>query len=308
MAQRGAQIVNRSPGGTPGITLAQALNGQWGYRIKLGDTAKKVAMDPVGPNCVVNGVVVPGGVTPQVFNISTQDAMDANGLSTGAKIDVSTSTVFYVYYCVAGDFASALGFSTTGPARNSEGVYYLNGAGFAPSCLFIGWIYVDASGNLLDSLQNRHIVNYYNRRRTPLYINPGYVNDNAVTSYTRNSATWTTIRATAAEAQCSFVGNGEDAAEFTMNAFLTGAPAGAVGFGIGLSTTQPVVSGSFSANAGNNPSSAVSYRWLPAAGSLIVPQMLTVNSVNNATYVADSGRNGAAADVAGTLLVGSILA
>jgi imidazolonepropionase-like amidohydrolase len=166
----------------------------------------------------------------------------------------------------------------------------------------------DAAGDLTDTLQNRQVVNYWNRRRTPLYINPGYSDDNVVTTYTRNSATWTTMRATPAESQCTFIGNGEDAALFTINAMIDGAPTATVKFGIGLSTTQPLAIGSFSANAGNRPSSSCSYTWLPVAATLYTPQMLTVNSVNNATYVADTARDGAAADAPATMLVGTIFA
>lgn len=299
-----SQIYNPQEASSSSLSGPNAAD--WGYRIKLGDTAKKVDLDCVGPNSVAGGVVVAAGLST-TFNISTQDAMDANGLTTGAAIDASTSTIFAVYWCSAGDFSGGLGFSTTMPTR-INGVYVL-GAGAVPSlCRFIGWVRVNSAGNLTDSLQDRQIVNYYNRRVTPLYINPGYANDNAVTTYTRNSATWTTMRATAAESQCTFIGNGEDAASFTLNAMIEGAPTATVKFGIGLSTTQPVAIGSFSANAGNRPSSACTYTFLPTSGTLFTPQMLTVNSVNNATYVADTARDGAAADAPATLLGGWILA
>jgi len=297
----------QNPDTTAVAPVSNPTSAEWGYRFKLqAASTSKIDLDPIGPNSVAGGVVIAPGLT-STFDTATQNAMAGTGLSTGALVSASANTVFAVYWCSAGDFSGGLGFSTTMPTLQA-GILSL-GAGAIPiKCRFLGWIRTGAAGALVDDLQNRQVVNFLNRRPTALYLNPGYVNDNAVTTYNRNSATWTTLGATAANSQCTFIGNGVDAAVFTFNAMIEGAPAGTVKFGIGLSTTQPLAEGSFSANAGNRPSSACTYVFLPAANVLHTPQMLTQNSVNNATYVADTARDGAAADVPATLMVGVIQA
>lgn len=296
-----------NPSSSSTTTVSNPTAASWGYRFTLqGASQSKIDLVPVGPDSVAGGVIIPPGLTT-TFDTAVQNAMAGTGLSTGATVSASFNTIFAVYWCSAGDFSGGLGFSTTMPTLQN-GILSL-GAGAIPIlCRFLGWIRTGAAGGLVDSLQNRQVVNYLNRRRTPLYINPGYVDDNTVTTYTRNSATWTSMRATAAESQCTFIGNGEDAALFTLNAMIDGAPTATVKFGIGLSTTQPLSIGSFSANAGNRPSSSCTYTFAPASGTLYTPQMLTVNSVNNATYVADTARDGAAADAPATLLAGTIFA
>jgi len=301
----GCQLNNPDPAAAAGVTLAEARDGLWGYRFSR-QSANVLQADTVGPVSAFNGnVVLPGLV--ESADISTQNAMNNAAASTGATVASSVSTIFGVYWCAAGVFAGGFGFSTAAPVI-VDGLPLLNSSGDGLNCLFLGWIRTSAAGALVDTVQDRHVVNWWNRRRTFLYVNPGYVNDNAQTTYSRTLNVWGAVGVTAGASTVSFIGTGLDSAEFRAHLMLTGAPVAYTGFGIGLSTTQPEAVASIPANAPNNGSCAVSYQYIPTSGALAsVTALLHTN--NNATaVVADVARTGAAADPPATAMWGSIWA
>lgn len=56
--------------------------------------------------------------------------------------------------------------------------------------LLLGTFYTTSTTTTEDSAVNRYLNNAYNRVERNLFTCPGYVNDNAVTSYTTTSTTW----------------------------------------------------------------------------------------------------------------------
>jgi hypothetical protein len=299
-----AQVQNPPASAAAGVTLAEAREGLWGYRFSR-QSANVLQADTVGPVSAFNGNVVQPGLVVS-SDISTQDAMGNDALTTGATVASSASTTFAVYWCAAGDFAGGFGFSTAAPVI-VDGLPLLNSAGDGLNCLFLGWIRTSAAGALVDTVQDRLVVNYWNRRRTTLELCPNYTNDNAQTTYTRNSATWTTLTAAAASSQVSFIGNGEDAAEAVGTFVMTGLPAAVTPVGVGLSTTQPAGTGLIPANA-TNATVTVPIRWTPSSGALQTVYLLMANNTATCTFVADLARLGAAADPIATCLRGSIWA
>lgn len=306
----GARIFNPDAAAAPPVvpTALEYLYGQWGYRFKLGASATKLDLDPVGPNSIATGTTtqVAAGLTT-TFDIAGIDAMNAAGNSTGARVNASLNTIFNVYWATNGTFAGGLAFSTTAPTKAAlgNGLYSMPTLGF----LFLGWIRTDGSGNLVDTVKDRHIVNYWNRRQRTLELCPNYTDDNTVTTYTRASATWTTLTATAATSQVSFIGNDEALYDVSAVFATQSSAVNPDKFGVGQSTTAPRVTCSASANAGNYRTGSCRDVGIPTFGALTTLSMLTVQEGGSTcTFVADFGRAGAATDPVGTHLRGYVWA
>jgi hypothetical protein len=298
-----SQIQNPDASGG-GVTPGQALAGQWGYRIRLdgGATLSSViSLETVGPNSVVNGTVIAPG-NAGTWDTATQNLMDANGADTGNPI--IGPAFLYVYWCNVGAFSPGLGFSATAPAL-VNGQWILAGGG--PDFLFLGWVQVDASEQVSDTVKNREIANFYNRRIAPLAVTPGYVNNAAATTYFRTGANWTTMTATAADSQVTFIGNGESAVwleghwtclqDLAQNAFG----------GVGLTATTPLQVAtipSSNALAQQFASAACSYSYVPAANALATASLLCYTNNIAIIWVADFARTGAAADPPATSMRG----
>ncbi len=296
---------NPDAAASSGVTQAQAWDGEWGYRFKRA-SANTIDLEEVGPASAFDTFVIANGITT-AWDISTQNAMTNAGASTGATVASSVSTIFGVYWCQAGAFSGGVGFSTSAPVR-VDGSYRLNSSGDGLSCLFLGWIRTSAAGALVDTVQDRHVVNYWNRRQATLELCPGYTNDNAVTTYTKASATWTTIGASAAASAVSFLANGEDAYDVFATFVTQSSAVNPDKFGLGISTTQPVVTCSASANAGNFRSASCRQVAAPSNGLVTVSMLTVQQGGSTATFVADFARDGAASDPPATYIRGLVWA
>lgn len=282
---------------TPGVTLAQAQNGLFGYRVSA-ITPTGLGLVIVGPSTSIGGSTLDLQGSP-LYDTTAHNPMDAAALDTGlGPINASVSTLFYVYYCFAGDFSTQsppLGFSTTAPTL-LNGIYVLGAAGAAASCFLIGVVYLDAAGNMQDTTTKRTVVNWYNRRQAILSLAPGYNNNNAATTFALTANVWARLNGGTGDT-AEWISNGEDpiqaVAWFTLGA---AAPAAVVQVGIGdNSNTTPAAVASFGALALNGSSTAVTLALAPAVGRRTLTLLgYTANLAT--TFQADEARNGSAAD------------
>lgn len=288
---------------------ARAWEGQWGFRIGR-NSATTMSLTVAGPHSVSalsgsgGGVISASQVFP-LFDTSAQNAMDVAGLSTGALVNASVSTLFHVYYCGAGDFQGGLGFSTTAPTR-VNGLYVLANSDVGNTCIFVGWMRTDAAGNMQDNAAQRLVVNYYNRRWVSLLLRPAYADGNSTTTYALTTATWTRINAGTGDTG-EWISNGEEAIRASAT-FVLGAvaPASIIKCGIGdNSNTQPLVCASLGSLAISGSSMSCQAVISAAAGYRTIT-MLAVTGNLATTFAADYLRDGAASDPPATYLYASI--
>ena len=290
----------------------QAWNGQWGIRIKR-NSAKILGTELVAPNSVVGfngaGISLKPSMSMPTFDIANQNTMAADGSATGTVVDTVTATLMFVYWAGAGAFAGNLAVSQVAPTLSGAtgGIYMLGTSGAAAQIRFIGWIYLDSGGNLVDTEASRLVANYYNRRPSRMFLCPNYADDNAATTYARASATWTTIAATAAASRLEYIGNGEDAVHFGLNVTLGAAgPINASLFGLAdTNVTNPEVQASFPITEPAKSSIYIAHVPLVVTVGYRTENAL-VQSGNAVTILADDARNGATADPAATYLSGVV--
>ena len=256
-----------------------------------------------GNKVVVAGLTV--SVSSSGLSVDvTDNLIDAAGADAGAP--PSPSTLYYVYISNRRSPFSpeSIRLSATPPVL-VNGVKYLGASGNALNWRFVGWVQPNATPEFESTTVNRLIVNYYNKRALSILVNPGYVNDDAYTSYLISSATFQKIHA---DAEGSFISNGEDAVALTLNYMVnTGGHGGnnliGMGFGSDYLTSPRVcftLQPDFNGNRG-----ALAYSGLEAEG-LVPISLLGVCSTGTDEIYADSARFGAVADPRSTMISGTI--
>jgi hypothetical protein len=172
----------------------------------------------------------------------------------------------------------------------------------------VGTIYPSATDTMTDTLAFRGVSNVDNAVPRPIYLNPGYANDNTTTSYTNNSTTWGLANG-GTGATATYVLTLPSGFAVTYSCIAQGTATQPV-FGIGDgSTSQAVVLGLCPLNAaGQAYSQAITWSASKAAGaSTIVMLIASIVNAQTATFYADLGRfGGAAADQAGTTLTATV--
>lgn len=252
-----------------------------------------------------------GGLTRDVAD----NLITVTGADSGAAGAVSTLYYVYVANALATFSPSSIRLSATAPGL-VNGVKYLGTTGNALNWRFVGWVQLNATPNFESSLLSRLIINYYNKIALALYANPGFVDDNATTSYTTSSATW--IRVSAATgiggvttSTLSFISNGEDDVDYDATFFGFGANGGGVPVvAIGVdSITQAAVTGELAAAASSVSSSTMIGSKVTLAEGLHTLEMLIASIVANpSTFFADVGRfGGSAADEPATMMSATVM-
>lgn len=289
------------PGNQPPSTLFQArLDTTDGVSNTL--TLKQYA----GNKVVVAGlsVSVPsGGLTRLVGD----NLITAAGADSGAPGVASTLYYVYISNARAAFSPSSIRLSVTPPSI-VNGVKYLGGSGAALNWRFVGWVKLNATPQFESSKTSRFIMNYYNRLALAMYVNPGYVNDNAQTSYAAVSASYVTLASIVGSgtSKLSFISNGEDAVVYDADyLLLVGPTVLSLGFfGIGEdSQTQPAAAGLVQVNAASaNLVMPVGKATLFSEGAHTLDMLIALN-FGNVSFIADIGRPaGEAADSPGTEL------
>lgn len=119
--------------------------------------------------------------------------LDATGGDSGSSMQVSTLYNMYISDTGATTFPGTMRGSTFGPVLCDDGVYRLDSTGNAAHWLWVGAVYLDAAGNILDVNGTRHIASYFNPQLTRCHLDIGFNNDNAATTFTLNSATFAPV-------------------------------------------------------------------------------------------------------------------
>lgn len=244
------------------------------------------------------------------FMFSTTDGLlNAAGGVTGTG--VAASTLYYVYVGnsrVPGAATRMLRLSATAPTlRADDGVRYLGAYGQAANWRFVGWVRTTAAPAFADDTTDRLVVNYYNRQRKNLIARPGYSDNNAETTFTTTSGTWTPANA-GTNARVTYISNGEDAVRFiAVSTATSSSGATAAGIGIGIDSTTTASKGAWVSNSTAFDSTAVSHSEVSAEGYHTADILVvSYDGVNTVTYYADGGRDGSAADVPMTYIEGEV--
>lgn len=215
-------------------------------------------------------------------------------------LSISSATLYYVYlYNNAGTLT--LETSTTGYVYQNN-IRVKSGTA---TKRFLGWIYGSGANTCDDSVANRYLCNYYNRVRRELLKRPGYNDNNAVSSYSISSSTWVAVNG-GTDATANFISNGEDAVylcgQFQADPAASQVAAGAIGVD---STTQAKAL----VNAGSGVRTSGSCGWEERlTEGKHSCTLLGLSTSGTATFYADLGRFGDAADILGSYLHGNVWA
>lgn len=161
--------------------------------------------------------------------LSTADSL-LTALGGNSGNPMSADTTYYMYVSNSVPAYEPLSFraSDIPPAKDpsSGNILYLDptGAGDGQYWRYVGIVraYDDGGGGaeFRDDEQHRGIANYYNRRRKPIFVCPGYVDDDAETTYTGFLAApgvWIQVHA---DAGITFVQHGLGAGDSDDGVFL----------------------------------------------------------------------------------------
>jgi hypothetical protein len=175
----------------------------------------------------------------------------------------------------------------------------------------IGTFVASANGQVEWSVKYRGIYNFYNQKIVPVHICPGYNDDNSVTSYTFNSATWVEANG-GTGSKIKFVLGEPRAVEFLIKCRAGPVSAGYVLAAVGIDTITSPKTPVVSTLAGTNVSEFVTTDnnvGLPLAiGSHYASCLVSCNTTGTNTVYADSGRSGgSAADTRMTYVNGTIM-
>lgn len=255
-----------------------------------------------------NKVVVSGMTVPiPTLGLSTSiadDLIDANGGDAGTPPAASTLYFVYVSNQKATFAPVSIRLSSTAPVL-VNGVRYLGSSGNALNWRFVGWVKTNATPQFESTRANRLIVNYYNRLSLSLFANPGYVDDDAFTTYSHNSATYSELNG-GVDNKVSFISNGEDEVHLEMVTVTTTGNGNSILPGIGIdSVTDAAISALCgSGTVSVNGSWPLSYDKALPEGDHFAAMLAYTNAA--ATIYADGPRAGSAADPPMTIISGFI--
>jgi hypothetical protein len=232
--------------------------------------------------------------------------ISSTGTDSGGAMAASTLYYVYVSNSKASFSPSSIRASATAPSA-FNGIESLAASGNGLNWRFVGWIRTDGSTQIVDTVVDRLVINYYNRRPLPIQLRPGYVNDGLQTSFSLNSTTWVALNG-GTGATASYIANGEDAVEFNAAVTIGAQPSATMKAGIGDNSTTTVSTAaafsSYTAAIGIETRTA-HFKSTPAAGYRTVSLIGHV-STGTFTILADLVRNGSASDPEMTYLYGVV--
>ena len=253
-------------------------------------------------------VAVPdAGLTVDVAD----NLIDAAGADAGAAGGANTLYYVYVANALSPFSPSSIRLSSTAPSL-VNGVKYLGSTGNAINWRFVGWVYLNATPKFESSVNNRLIVNYYNRLRIQVgFICPGYVDDNTQSLQVvavGGQTNWTTVNGGTGE-RGTFISNGEDDVEIQLSSWTNVAAAGVVYLGVALDGVYPTVNVGLLANAfAVIGAASCSDDISPAEGFHTLDMVYATSGANTFALFWDEPRYGAAADPKLTGYCASIMA
>jgi hypothetical protein len=252
-----------------------------------------------GDTTPINGNEFHGAALSPILN-TTDHTITSAAADSGAGM--GASTMYYIYWCLAGFAANAMAASTTKPSLNSSNVPVLGTSGNAASCLFIGWAYTNGSTQFSDDEANRLVVSYYNRRRTRIRLRPGYSDGNTQSNILVNTTNWTKVNGGTGDVAQWIDCYGQQitgAANYCLNTASTAV----IGAGVGdTGATRIDAATNFPNGAAVSSSSAVPFVIAGAVSSvtgtavLNTVAMLARTGATAQRFNCDEARNGATAD------------
>lgn len=262
-------------------------------------SATKLTLFPDGGDEVeIHGemVTIPSG---GIDLLNTDHTIDAAGADTGGAPGVTTRYNVYLANSLPAFGAGTVRLSTTSPSA-VNGAMYLGLSGDALNWRHIGVVYTISNAgtpNFADSLLQRYVSNFYNKKPKRMYRAPNYSDGNSRTTIVIDNTTWAVIRSN--DYALEYIDNGVDSVEFYAQGYHE--TAGEIlQVGIGIASTSGV------RKAGVCPNGAMG-----CVKEVIAPsgvQQTQVNFLAQTTHaliaVADDVRNGGGVDPAVTFIEG----
>lgn len=234
---------------------------------------------------------------------TTDNRIDSAGADAGAAL--TTSTLYYVYVSNSKATFAPLGIrlSTVAPSLY-KGAYYLGTSGNAANWRHVGWVRTNGSTQFVDDTTDRLVINRYNQRRLPILLQPGYNDNDSATSYTISSTTWAAVNG-GTGATASYISDGINAVSFQAAGNGDPGASAVLAFGIGDNSTTSAYCEATSGTAARLHS-GLSMEKVQSEGYFTV-SLLAYRATANGTMLADSPRNGSAADPRRTYLTGIVM-
>lgn len=242
---------------------------------------------------------------------TSENLITSTGADAGAAMGTSTTYYVYVSSPAASYAPSEVKASTTGPSLGSTSLY-LGTSGNALQWRFAGMVRTNASTQFVDSATQRFVWNQYNRRPLRLHTCPGKNDNNAATSWTTTSTTWTSAN-TGTGSKIEWISNlplgstySKTAAHFVAQAHSANSGANVNYIGIGFSSTTTATVEAL-VNPANTVGATITCSCVrePTAGYEYAELLVRV-SAGTGTYYADDARGGGSADPDLTFLSGWI--
>lgn len=233
----------------------------------------------------------------------------ADNLVDGGGSPTAPAAAGNMLYMYAQGATQTLVGSLSAPIRVGTpqgGTYYLNSFGGGLGFRFVGIIGLDAAAHILDTDTNRNVYSYYNRVQRRLFLAPGYVDDNANTTYNLASANFTSYNGGTGSVG-TYVLFEEDSVRITMVTHVNAsAGVGAFQCGIGFDSTAAPIVGTFLPAAQSNRLLTVEYETPNNASGAFHTITMLGQSTNAATIQADFARGTGVADIFATYLHASL--
>lgn len=297
----GAEIQVTNAGSIQGSTAV----GQFDGRIERTSATVLTLARYRGDKVEVNGSSVSLGASGLAL-ATTDNLISSTGADAGAAMGASTLYYVYVSNASASFAPSDLRASTTAPSAVS-GIKYLGSSGNALNWRFVGWAYTSGATQFTDDTTDRLVVNFYNRLRKTILLQPGYQDDNALDSFTiADVATWGAANGGTGSTG-SYIANGEDAVEFGLGIVTDDPAAGNQTYiGIGHDSVTTAYAMSASQTVATALRSHVSMSVVPAEGRRTVSILVATTDLTSTCY-ADNARFGGATDPRLTCLQGTVM-
>lgn len=280
---------------------ATSYKGAFFGKLQVDSTTQVSLQRYSGEFVEVDGELLPVGASGLTLT-TVANLLTNTGADSGGAMGTNTLYHLYVSNSQASFAASSLRASATAPSL-LLGTFYLGTSGNAAHWRHVGWVRTDGSTHFLDDATNRNLCNRYNGVWKTIKLTPGYVDDNALTTFSRTTATWALLNTGTGDGG-SYVSNGVDAVSFDYHGLLD-VTAHTANIGIGIDTTvNPVEEEQLIAGIKRNGS--VHHEEVSAEGYHTVSMLFCSPDGVAITVYADDVRNGAAADPVLTYLEGRV--
>ena len=254
-----------------------------------------------GDHVYVNGEYVQIGAAG-LTRLTTDNLIDATGADAGAAMAVST--FYYIYISNSQSPFSPLSIRASATAwTRVNGVKYLGAAGNALNWRFIGRVRTNAVGAGQLQFDNTFIGvhNEYNKRVIRAGTAPGYVDDNAQTTYTKTVGVFSQANG-GTGSRIIFIGDGEETVWIGLSTHMSPAAGttGVAGISV-LDSTTDTDEATLQGLAATGIPGGTQIATLPTEGAHTV-DLLVASDVGTTTFIADTTRRGAVNDPAVTLM------